>query len=84
MQARRSGNDWFVGIMTGMEGRTVELRTADFLPRGGRYEVEIYQDDPTLTTRTRVSTTVRRVRAGERLTLHLQPSGGAALRFVKR
>lgn len=84
VQARRSGNDWFVGIMTGMEGRTVELRTADFLPRGGRYEVEIYQDDPTLTTRTRVSTTVRRVRAGERLTLHLQPSGGAALRFVKR
>ena len=23
VQARRSGNDWFVGIMTGMEGRTV-------------------------------------------------------------
>jgi hypothetical protein len=50
VQARRSGNDWYVGIMNGLEGRTVELRTADFLPRAGRYEVEIYQDDPTLTT----------------------------------
>lgn len=82
VQARRSGRDWYVGAMTSTEGRTITINTTDFLDKGRTYNVEIYNDDPQLTTRTRVaSTVIRKVKAGRRITLQLQPSGGAALHF---
>lgn len=80
IQARRSGSEWFVGAMTNTEGRTVTIPTS-FLPKG-KYTVEIYNDDPTLETRIRVSSRTIRLKAGKSLTLPLQPSGGAALHFV--
>ena len=81
VQARRSGNDWFVGAMTGLQARDITLNTADFLQKGKKYRVEIYNDNPALNTRTKVSTVVQTIKAGKILKLHLQPSGGAALRF---
>ena len=81
VQARRSGNDWFVGAMTGLQARDITLNTADFLQKGKKYQVEIYNDDPKLNTRTKVSTVVQTIKAGKILKLHLQSSGGAALRF---
>ena len=82
IQARRTGNDWFVGAMNGLQARDITLNTADFLQKGKKYRVEIYNDDPFLQTRTKVSSTVVNVKAGKQLKLHLQASGGAALRFV--
>lgn len=82
VQARRSGDDWFVGAMTGLQARDITINTADFLQKGRKYRVEIYNDDPTLNTRTKVASTVQTLKAGKVLKLHLQPSGGAALRFV--
>lgn len=81
VQARRSGNDWFVGAMNGLQARDITLNTADFLQKGKKYRVEIYNDDPSQNTRTKVSTVVQTIKAGKILKLHLQPSGGAALRF---
>ena len=81
VQARRSGNDWFVGAMNGLQARDITLNTADFLLKGKKYRVEIYNDEPSLTTRTKVSIVVQTIKAGKILKLHLQPSGGAALRF---
>lgn len=81
VQARRSGNDWFVGAMNGLQARDITLNTADFLQIGKKYRVEIYNDVPALNTRTKVSTVVQTIKAGKILKLHLQPSGGAALRF---
>ena len=81
VQARRSGNDWFVGAMNGLQASDITLNTADFLQKGKKYQVEIYNDDPALNTRTKVSTVVQTIKAGKILKLHLQPSGGAALRF---
>ena len=81
VQARRSGNDWFVGAMNGLQARDITLNTADFLQKGKKYQVEIYNDDPALNTRTNVSTVVQTIKAGKILKLHLQPSGGAALQF---
>lgn len=81
VQARRSGNDWFVGAMTGLLARDITLNTADFLQKGKKYRVEIYNDDPKLNTHTKVSTVVQTIKAGKILKLHLQSSGGAALRF---
>lgn len=81
VQARRSGNDWFVGAMNGLLARDITLNTADFLQKGKKYRVEIYNDDPKLNTRTKVSTVVQTIKAGKILKLYLQSSGGAALRF---
>lgn len=77
VQARRSGQDWYVGAMTNTEGRTIHIPT-DFLPKG-KYEMTIYNDDPTLDTRTKVRTTTKTIKAGKPVELTLQPSGGAAL-----
>ena len=82
VQARRSGDDWFVGAMTGLQARDITINTADFLQKGKKYRVEMYNDDPTLNTRTKVASTMQTLKAGKILKLHLQPSGGAALRFV--
>ena len=84
IQARRSGQDWFVGCMTNTEARTIQVPT-DFLPKG-KYVVEIYNDDPTLDTRTKVSakTVTIKVPAKKTIELQLQPSGGAALHFKMR
>ena len=82
VQARRSGNDWFVGAMNGLSARDITLNTAGFLQKGKKYRVEIYNDDPSLQTRTKVSSTAMVIKAGKQLKLHLQASGGAALRFV--
>ena len=82
VQARRSGDDWFVGAMTGLQARDITINTADFLQKGRKYRVEIYNDDPTLNTRTKVASTMQTLKAGKVIKLHLQPSGGAALRFV--
>ena len=82
VQARRSGNDWFVGAMNGLQARDITVNTADFLQKGKKYRVDIYNDDPKLNTRTKVASMVQTIKAGKALKLHLQPSGGAALRFV--
>ena len=79
IQARRAGNEWFVGCMTNTEPRTIQVPT-DFLPKG-KYIVEIYNDDPTLTTRTKVKSEKIIVKSGKTISLQLQPSGGAALHF---
>lgn len=82
IQARRSGTDWFVGAMTNTEGRTVSIPTA-FLPKG-QYTVEVYNDNPALDTRTKVQSSTLRIKSpGKPVSLTLQPSGGAALHFVK-
>lgn len=82
VQARRSGDDWFVGAMTGLQARDITINTADFLQKGKKYRVEMYNDDPMQNTRTKVASTVQTLKAGKVIKLHLQPSGGAALRFV--
>jgi alpha-glucosidase len=82
VQARRSDNDWFVGAMNGLQARDITLNTADFLLKGKKYRVEIYNDDPKLNTRTKVASAVQIIKTGKVLKLLLQPSGGAALRFV--
>lgn len=82
VQARRTGTAWYVGVMNGMESRSVEISTADFLQKGQKYTLDLYEDAPTLNTRTKVKTTRMTVKAGQKLTLKLQSSGGAALRFT--
>lgn len=76
--ARRAGSDWFVGAMNGDEARTVTLPFS-FLPKGQKFVAHIYEDDPTLTTRTRVKCSTQKVSAKTTLTLPLQKAGGTAI-----
>ncbi len=88
IQARRSGADWFVGSMTNTEARTITIPT-DFLIGNSKFKnhnskwmVTIYNDDPTLNTRTKVRCEKKTIKSpGKPITLQLQPSGGAALHF---
>lgn len=82
VQARRSGTEWYVGVLNGLDGRELTLDTSMFTEKGKKYKVEIYTDDPSMKTRTNVRTELKTVRGGKSLQLRLQPSGGAALRFV--
>lgn len=83
IQARRSGNEWYVGAMTNTQARTITIPT-NFLPMG-KYIVEVYNDDPTLLTRTKVKCEQIKVKGGGKpIVLHLQPSGGAALHFIPK
>ena len=77
IQARRSGDEWYIGCMTNTEARTISIPT-DYLP-AGKYQVTIYNDDPTVHTATHVSVKTISVKTGRPITLQLQPNGGAAL-----
>jgi len=81
--ARRRGSDWYVGIMTGNDGRIVTLPLT-FLEKGVKYVAHLYEDDTNLKTRTKVRMTTRKVTSKTSLTLPLLPSGGAAIWFEKQ
>ncbi|MBP1540979.1 MAG: glycoside hydrolase family 97 catalytic domain-containing protein [Prevotella sp.] len=80
--ARRSGNDWYIAVMTNDERRTVTL-SLDFLA-AGHYAARFYTDDATVDTQTHIAVSEQKVKAPMRkpLTLNLQPSGGAVIRLT--
>jgi len=79
--ARRSGDQWFVGVMTNNDPRKLTIKT-DFLEEGKKYEVRMYEDDDKVKTRTHVRVTTKKAKAGDTFTFNLKGSGGAALHFV--
>ncbi|MBX3254075.1 MAG: glycoside hydrolase family 97 N-terminal domain-containing protein [Chitinophagaceae bacterium] len=79
--ARKSGEDWFVGAITGNEERDMKI-PLDFLDAGKKYEASIYSDDPGVNTRTKVAIKRMIVNASTVLDARLQPSGGQAIRIT--
>lgn len=80
--ARRSGDVWYVAAMTGDEGRSVSIDLAQLLTPGRRYTATVYNDDPSVQTKTHVGVKTLSLKARatmKPLTLQLQPSGGATL-----
>jgi alpha-glucosidase len=76
--ARKSKESWFVGSITGNNGRELKI-PLDFLDAGKKYEASIYSDNPEMKTRTKVATRKIRVDASTVLDTRLQPSGGQAI-----
>ena len=81
VQARRTGDEWFVGAMTNTDPRTITI-TTDFLTPGKKYNLSLYEADYNVKTRTNVRTTRKKIKAGDKLTLNLKASGGAAMHFT--
>ena len=80
---QRGAADWYLGATTDENARTLVI-PLDFLPRGRRYEAQIYRDAPGADYRTNPAALViekRRVTAQDRLDAHLAPGGGLAVRF---
>lgn len=80
--ARRSGEEWFVGMMTNNEGGDAQL-SLSFLEADKEYLACIYTDGgEEVQTRTQVRCGYWRVDAGTTLRFGLKPSGGAAVRLI--
>lgn len=79
--ARRSGEQWFVGTITGNEGRKLSI-PLDFLEPGREYTATVYADDPKVKTRTQVGIRTVKVTSRTVLDTPLLPSGGQAIRIT--
>ena len=78
--ARRSGDSWFLGSMTGRHGCRLEI-PLDFLGEG-RYTADIYADAPDADQFPKKCEIEKKMlMRTERLTLKLAPDGGCAIRF---
>ena len=51
--ARRKGNSWYLGSLNGTAARSLNLPLS-FLSSGQRYRIELFTDDPTVNTATKV------------------------------
>lgn len=76
--ARRSGERWFVGVITNNQARELRLPLS-FLPPGKSYKATIYADDPAVQTRTHVGVRTQSVDSKTELRLKLPASGGEAM-----
>ena len=75
--ARRKGEEWFIGTITNNEARELTLKF-DFLPKGKKYKMKTYSDDPSVKTATKVKVEEKIVNNGTVIKINLQSSGGQA------
>jgi alpha-glucosidase len=73
--ARQKGNAWYLGAMTNWDARDLEI-PLEFLG-SGEYEAQVFADGPDADRiATSLSVTKKRVRASDKLSIHLAPGGG--------
>ncbi|MCB0632806.1 MAG: glycoside hydrolase family 97 N-terminal domain-containing protein [Saprospiraceae bacterium] len=76
--ARRSGDTWFIGALTGTSERELAI-PLDFLEPQKNYETTIYTDDESVDTYTRVKIEKRQVKAGDVIRQSLGAQRGLAM-----
>lgn len=81
IMARRSGSNWFLGLMNSGQARTFDV-SLDLLDSGRKYIAHIYSDDPTVATRTRVRIDRFAVDRDTILEMSASEKGGQAIRIV--
>lgn len=82
----RGGDNWFIGSVTDKDACDMEL-PLDFLDKGAEYLMTVYEDGPGADYRTNpypLSIRMENVTSGSVVRLHLAPSGGAAIRIIKK
>jgi alpha-glucosidase len=78
--ARRHGDTWYLGAMTNWDARDLDVPLS-FLG-AGEYEAQIFADGADADkVATSLTISRRKVKTGEKLTLHLAPGGGTAVIF---
>ena len=81
VMARRKGDTWFLAAMTGNDTRREEI-PLDFLPEGTMWLAQVYTDDPTVDTATKVRCESYAVTPSTVMKFDLQSKGGAAVRMT--
>lgn len=76
--ARKSGNQWFIGLITNNEPRTVSV-SFEYLEADKKYKATLYEDNDKIKTRTKVGKRTFTIDRTSTLQLALKASGGAAL-----
>ena len=82
----KNSDDWYLGAITDETPRTAVV-TLDFLPKGEKYEVTIYEDAPDADWKDNPqSYRIRTLKADSRtrLRLNLASGGGAAVKIAKK
>ncbi len=80
--ARRSGHDWYVGVLNARKRRTLEV-PLEFLPPGRRYRAFVHTDgSPSGDAPTSVRSTRQVVDSGTVLSVDAAHNGGGAIRIV--
>ncbi|MFI3282176.1 MAG: glycoside hydrolase family 97 N-terminal domain-containing protein [Rikenellaceae bacterium] len=82
IQGRRSGDEWFIGAITNNDGRDVTIKMSDILEKGKKYNVSIYEDDATLTTKSKVRVSQRKLKSSDTLNFKLLPGGGVSMHIT--
>ena len=81
--ARQRENDWYLGAMANWDARDLEI-PLNFLGTG-EYEAQIFADGADADkVATSLSVTTKRVKAGDKLNIHLAPGGGLAVILAPR
>jgi alpha-glucosidase len=76
--ARQSGASWFVGGMTNWDSRDLEIPLGFLGP--GAYVAQVFADGPDADeTAASLVLASKKVKSGDKLTVHLAPGGGVAL-----
>jgi len=75
---RRNGDDWFIGAINNNQERHVQIPLT-FLPPGKDYVANIYSDDDTVQTKTKVGIERRTVNRSTKLDVLLRAAGGQAI-----
>ncbi len=76
--ARKSGQDWFVGGLTGKTGRELSI-ALDFLDKDKTYEATIYSDDQNMGTGTNVKIEKIKVTSTDNIAKKLIKQNGLAI-----
>lgn len=79
--ARRNGQDWFLGTLGNNDARNIATPLF-FLYPSQKYVANIYTDDNTIDTKTKIKITRLIVDSTTVLQFALKPSGGCAIHFV--
>jgi len=77
--ARRSGTSWYLAIMCGAQGQTIQVPLGFLGP--GQYKTTVVRDDAARDDAVAVED--KTVRSGESWTIHMRNGGGFVARFKK-
>ncbi len=80
--ARKSGEDWFLGSLTGENGKSIEIML-DFLETNTNYKATIYSHDPGISSSTKVKIETKNVTATQILNNKIAGNSGLAIHFKK-
>ena len=80
--ARRTGDDWFLGSLTGENPTTVELELS-FLDSDENYQATIYTHDENSSSSTKVGIEKMEVDSGTQLKFEIAANSGLAIHFQK-